>query len=157
MKTKKSIEWYLERGEVPDTDLYRLEKNEKVSDRLNTFTYAVAAPDVARVKVGRTADWETRWRRLSYMSPVPLVMLAKAQGDYERELHALLLDFHSHGEWFVLCLESRAIIASRLEADGTPVEVAGSSVMALRLRILAGPHQDREGWVRKEFVRPARR
>jgi hypothetical protein len=41
--------------------------------------------------------------------------------------------------------------------DGTPVQVVGSGTMMLELRILAGPHEGREGWVRQEFVRPARR
>ena len=44
-----------------------------------------------------------------------------------------------------------------LVADGTPVQVVGSGTMMLRLRVLAGPHEGREGWVRKEFVRPAPR
>ena len=40
-----------------------------------------------------------------------------------------------------------------LVAVGTPVQVVGSGTMMHRLRILAGPHAGREGWVRKEFVR----
>ena len=44
-----------------------------------------------------------------------------------------------------------------LVADGTPVQVVGTGTMMLRLRVLAGPHKDRDGWVRKEFVRPAPR
>jgi circadian clock protein KaiC len=41
-----------------------------------------------------------------------------------------------------------------LVADGTPVQVVGTGTMMLRLRVLAGPHEGRDGWVRKEFVRP---
>ena len=44
-----------------------------------------------------------------------------------------------------------------LVADGTPVQVVGTGTMMLRLRVLAGPHEGREGWVRKEFVRSAPR
>src|SRR4051794_18258431 len=44
-----------------------------------------------------------------------------------------------------------------LVADGTPVQVVRSATMMLQLRILAGPHEGREGWVRKQFVRPAPR
>ena len=40
-----------------------------------------------------------------------------------------------------------------LVADGTPVQVVGTGTMMLRLRVLAGPHAGRDGWVRKEFVR----
>ena len=44
-----------------------------------------------------------------------------------------------------------------LVADETPVQVVGSGTIMLQLRVLAGPHEGREGWVRKEFVRPAAR
>jgi RNA polymerase subunit RPABC4/transcription elongation factor Spt4 len=44
-----------------------------------------------------------------------------------------------------------------LVADGTPLEVIGSGTMMYQLRVLAGPHEGREGWVRKEFVRSAAR
>ncbi len=44
-----------------------------------------------------------------------------------------------------------------LVADGTPVQVVGSGTIMHQLRVLAGPHEGREGWVRKEFVRPAPR
>ena len=40
-----------------------------------------------------------------------------------------------------------------LIADGTPLQVIGTGTMVLRLRILAGPHEGREGWVRREFVK----
>ena len=40
-----------------------------------------------------------------------------------------------------------------LVADGTPVQVVGSGTIMHQLRVLAGPHEGREGWVRKEFVR----
>jgi hypothetical protein len=39
-------------------------------------------------------------------------------------------------------------------AVGTPVEVVGPGTVMLQLRILAGPYENREGWVRQEFVRP---
>jgi hypothetical protein len=39
--------------------------------------------------------------------------------------------------------------------NGTPVEVVGSRTIVLRLRLLAGPHEGREGWTRREFVRRA--
>jgi hypothetical protein len=53
----------------------------------------------------------------------------------------------------------RLVDAGRIAliADGTPVQVVGTGTMMLRLRVLAGPHKDRDGWVRKEFVRPAPR
>src|SRR3954471_3632179 len=44
-----------------------------------------------------------------------------------------------------------------LVANGTPLQVVGTGTMMLRLRVLAGPHEGREAWVRKEFVRPAAR
>ena len=44
-----------------------------------------------------------------------------------------------------------------LVADGTPVQLVDSGTMMHRLRVLAGPHEGREGWVRKEFVRAAPR
>jgi RNA polymerase subunit RPABC4/transcription elongation factor Spt4 len=44
-----------------------------------------------------------------------------------------------------------------LVADRTPVQVVGSGTMMLQVRVLAGPHEGREVWVRKEFVRPAPR
>jgi hypothetical protein len=53
------------------------------------------------------------------------------------------------------CLVDAGLIA--LIADGTPVQVVGSGTMMLRLRVLAGPHTGRDGWVRKEFVRRAPR
>ena len=44
-----------------------------------------------------------------------------------------------------------------LVADRTPVQVVGSGTMMLLVRVLAGPHEGREVWVRREFVRPAPR
>lgn len=44
-----------------------------------------------------------------------------------------------------------------LVADGTPAKVVDSNSLAHELLILGGPHKDRDGWVRKEFVRPAPR
>ena len=44
-----------------------------------------------------------------------------------------------------------------LVADRTPVQVVGSGTMMLQVRVLAGPHEGREVWVRKEFVRRAPR
>jgi hypothetical protein len=44
-----------------------------------------------------------------------------------------------------------------LVADGTPLQVVSTGTMMHQLRVLAGPHEGREAWVRKEFVRPARR
>lgn len=44
-----------------------------------------------------------------------------------------------------------------LVADGTPVQALGTGTMMLQLRVLAGPHEGREAWVRKEFVRPVPR
>ena len=40
-----------------------------------------------------------------------------------------------------------------LVADETPVQVVGTGMLMIRRRVLAGPHEGREGWVRKEFVR----
>ena len=44
-----------------------------------------------------------------------------------------------------------------LVADGTPVQVVGSGTIMHQLRVLAGPHEGREGWVRTQFVRRAPR
>jgi Double zinc ribbon len=38
---------------------------------------------------------------------------------------------------------------------GTPVEVVSPGTVMLQFRILAGPYENREGWVRNEFVRSA--
>jgi hypothetical protein len=53
----------------------------------------------------------------------------------------------------------RLVQADRISlvAAGTPVEVVSPGTMMIHLRLLAGPHENREGWVRKEFVRPATR
>jgi Double zinc ribbon len=42
-----------------------------------------------------------------------------------------------------------------LVAAGTPVELLDSGTVMLKFRILAGPFENHEGWVRKEFVRTA--
>jgi hypothetical protein len=41
-----------------------------------------------------------------------------------------------------------------LVADKTPVQVVGTGNMMHQVRVLDGPHKDRVGWVRREFVRP---
>jgi hypothetical protein len=44
-----------------------------------------------------------------------------------------------------------------LVANGTPLQVVSTATMMHQFRILDGPHEGREGWARKEFVRPAPR
>ena len=53
----------------------------------------------------------------------------------------------------------RLVDAGRIAliADKTPVQVVSSGNMMHQVRVLAGPHEGREGWVRREFVRPAPR
>lgn len=103
--------WYAQREMVQPTQHVQ---RWKPADRARCMTYAIAALEVARVKVGRTAHWEDRFAKLVYASPVELTLLAITKGDFEVELHRAMRDHHSHGEWYVLNLETRTLIEMRL-------------------------------------------
>lgn len=63
-------------------------------------TYAVVDIEFRFVKVGRTTDIESRLSALNTASPLPLILMATADGDIEQSMHRLLAEHHQRLEWF---------------------------------------------------------
>lgn len=58
--------------------------------------------DNGLVKIGVSANLESRLATLQAMSPIPLTLCAWMHGGFslEQTLHDRFADCHSHGEWF---------------------------------------------------------
>jgi hypothetical protein len=93
--------------------------------------YAIEAPAVSKIKIGRTLDVDKRFGSLAAMSPVPLVLRGHLwmPDDTEFIAHEFLDAHRSHGEWFdmhqtvkeftALIAAKRAVeLASALNMDG---------------------------------------
>lgn len=83
---------------------HELREEQKVARRahLLPFVYFVHAPDAGLVKIGLTANIETRLASLRMGSPVPLVLLKAVRGGRtdEAALHSKWGSIRCHGEWF---------------------------------------------------------
>lgn len=66
------------------------------------YVYVIGSPDSHTVKVGRSADPESRIAAIQTMSPVKLTVLWRTEGGaaLEAALHRRFVEFRSHGEWF---------------------------------------------------------
>ena len=98
------------------------------------------------IKIGCSRWPEQRLWSLAKWSPVPLELLANADGDHtlERALHRLFAADRSHKEWF---RTSRALVAG-IDAvrDGAPIDAAFGLVLTLTGRT----------WPKSRYVQSAR-
>lgn len=78
------------------------------------WVYFVEAEGTGLVKIGSAVNVHRRLAEISSGCPVPLKVLAVAQGSRTREaeLHALLLPYRSKGEWFRKSPAMEAVIAA---------------------------------------------
>lgn len=92
--------------------------------RYYAIVYAVEAPEVSRIKFGRTLDMNQRMASLCGSSPVELKLIGSCwmPDDAEAHIHQYLADDHSHYEWFLRTERTRAIAA--LIASDRVVELA---------------------------------
>lgn len=76
------------------------------------FVYFMQAEEGGKIKIGRSDDPERRAKMVSYWSPVPIRLLAYAEGEPRQEttLHAYFAESWSHGEWFHETPELAALI-----------------------------------------------
>lgn len=65
-------------------------------------TYAIRAVSGGPVKIGRTANFESRKNELQRYCPYPLEFVWTTPNDYENDLHEVLQPYRTHGEWFDL-------------------------------------------------------
>ena len=71
-------------------------------------------PEAGIVKIGFTNDLPTRLKRLQMGSPVPLFILATAEGrpmTDEGAYHRRFIQWREHGEWFLRTVDVDAEIA----------------------------------------------
>lgn len=80
-------------------------------------TYAIEAIGIGRVKIGKTENVFRRASTLQSSSPVKLRLIAASPADIEDRMHRALGRFRSHGEWFDLNKESRAIILQHMSTQ----------------------------------------
>ena len=100
-------------------------------------TYAVEAIGIARVKIGKTGNVFTRTSALQASSPVKLRLIAASQTDIEDRMPRALDRFRSHGEWFVLNKESRAIILRHMSTQTALLAQINPSAPNKRLGAIA--------------------
>jgi hypothetical protein len=80
----------------------RLSENKDTKSALKLQTYFIHAPLSGRVKIGKSASVQQRFRDLSRGSPETLVLLGALDGDTERQLHERFGEWRVKGEWFKL-------------------------------------------------------
>lgn len=102
--------------------------------------YFITAREVGKVKIGCAYE---PFRRLNHMQsccPVDLVLEAVFKGAYkeEKEYHRQFAEHRARGEWFNLCPEIEALIAT-VAPPKRPVSVADK-------RRLANMHTRGEEW-----------
>lgn len=70
--------------------------------RRATFVYFVQSGDRGDIKIGLTADMESRLAELQCGNPVRLHVVGVVTGDWalEQSLHARFAEGRIHGEWF---------------------------------------------------------
>lgn len=70
--------------------------------RAYTIIYAIDAPDIGRLKFGRTLNIDRRFRGLSNASPAPLVLVGYdwLPDETEAAIFHFLREDRCHGEWF---------------------------------------------------------
>lgn len=84
----------------------------RTNEAAASYVYAIRAGQ--RVKIGVAKHPHRRLAAMQIGSPVDLELLATLPGGFELEaaIHDALQPYHSHGEWFVVCSESLAILRS---------------------------------------------
>ena len=77
--------------------------------------YFLHAPDVRRIKIGRSIDIERRLSEIRLLSPVMLYLLGAVPGgaSVETAYHREWSHLRQHGEWFMATDE----LITRLQAD----------------------------------------
>lgn len=81
--------------------------------RQYTFIYAIDAPDIGRIKFGKTNNVKKRFSSICGMSPAPLVLLGSiAMPEVaEADIFEFLKADRCHGEWFYSTEATRSIAA----------------------------------------------
>jgi hypothetical protein len=97
--------------------------------------YFIEAPAVGVMKIGVTGDLGRRFKVMSDGSPTPLVVVCSFAGTARQEsaLHTRFLASRSHGEWFRISDEMRALV-DRIN-NSTPTE-RGALFRSMRARRL---------------------
>jgi len=87
------------------------------------------------IKIGCTRHLSARIAQLDGMSPVPLELIASAEGDFdlERHLHSMFASTHVRGEWFAPSAALTQIISDVVAGVPLPVPSGGAG----RIRSLA--------------------
>lgn len=80
------------------------------------FLYGVRAGSALYMKIGTTADLQTRISELQVGCPDSLAVLFAVPGDrhLERHVHRALRPWHHRGEWFLLRAESLAAVRNAI-------------------------------------------
>lgn len=103
-----------------------------------TWTYVIAAavPD-SPVKIGITDNLAARLADIQACSPFPLMVIALAGGDLEKDLHAKYAQRRLHGEWFAPSVgdELRQLRASGKPGDCLRCIIKGAQCPPPRLHI----------------------
>jgi hypothetical protein len=106
--------------------------------RYYTIVYAIEAPEVGRIKFGRTMDVDKRFRALAGSSPTEIKLLGHlwAPDEVEANIHQYLQDDRSHGEWFLATGKVRQIadliVGKKLQALCEEIEAGYLSRCAIR-------------------------
>lgn len=87
--------------------------------------YFITAREVGKVKIGCAYDPFVRLEKLQTSSPVDLTLEAILRGAYreEKEFHRRFAEHRVRGEWFALCPEIEALIATN-SPPKRPISVA---------------------------------
>ena len=86
-----------------------------------SVVYFVAAPEVNRVKIGRSRDAGVRFGTLQQASPSELTLLGVIpDGNREREIHERFGSCRVRGEWFILTPELADFIKRNTELYRPP-------------------------------------
>lgn len=81
--------------------------------RYYAIVYAILAPEVRRIKIGRTLDMKARLATLNGASPIKLQLIGHLwmPDDTEAYIHDYLKDDRSHCEWFFATEKVRSVAA----------------------------------------------
>ena len=131
----------------------------------SSCVYFIAAIGTDLVKVGHARNVKSRFSSLACASPLKLRLLATIPGGStkERELHDLLAEHRSHGEWFRRCALLDDLIAAA-DKPAKMAKVAARSGQYLQdyldelgverpRRVNTAPPKPKYGWSGGHFVR----
>lgn len=86
-------------------------------------TYALLAPELARVKVGSSEDIDKRIRTIARCSPARLVLIGRCAHNFEIEIQRAIWSARIHAEWFAATDRTLAMIAKFLPRIDQQVSV----------------------------------